>query len=181
MSKETSLWSGFVDLTKNKISSVLSDSEKIKSLEEKVASLQSDLVLEIQSKNEIAACLNKDIERLKKEHEEEINSLSSKLPTGDHAKDILDIHNWLSVYALWMAGKITTHSDSMKTEDKIIANELKSAHKELFRLINSIEEIYKIRKSEGETVASKVEKAIIEDLIEKEFQIDQEERKNRGK
>lgn len=101
--------------------------------------------------------------------------IDAKMPSGDHAKDIFDIHAWLLQYAQWLGAKKMNYDQSLNTTDKTIAKEIKEAHKELFRLINNIEDLYKLRKSEGPTEAEIIERDITENLILEEKKRDEEE------
>mgnify|MGYP003424741002 FL=1 len=107
--------------------------------------------------------------------------IDAKMPSGDHAKDIFDIHLWLMAYSRWLASRKLNYSETLNTTDRTIAKELHEAHKELYKLINSIEEIYKIRKSEGPTAAEIVEKQFIESMIANEQKIDEEERNKKSR
>lgn len=106
--------------------------------------------------------------------------IDAKMPSGDHAKDIFDIHAWLLQYAQWLGSKKMNYDQSLNTTDKTIAKEIKEAHKELFRLINNIEDLYKLRKAEAPTEAEFIEKSLVEDLVAEEMKRDEEERRRKS-
>lgn len=128
--------------------------------------------------------LENQIKELRELHELEKSQLQekidAKMPSGDHAKDIFNIHAWLLQYAQWLGSKKMNYEQSLSTSDRTIAKEIKEAHKELFRLIDNIEELYKLRKSESPTEAEVIEKSIIESLILDEAKRDEEEKRRKS-